>query len=178
MRRPNILLAALGIAIGCDGGPPARSHDELEGHAGAHDSSAVDQQFLAAARNKPPIITAADVRAALNLSDSVSAQAAPHVTMLNAALLEIVELHKQHGSTSSAAKKEELNRRTSMAHVHADRQEDALHNLLSAMQHEQFHKLLQQRAARFGLGIDEAHGDRLFGTAGALYGVDTARAKR
>ena len=178
MSSQTLVVALLAVVLGCRNEQPVRSHDELEGHAGAHDSAAADQELLAAARGKPAIITAADLSAELNLDESLNAKVTPHVELLNAALVEMVELQRQYGSGSSDKEKQELNRRASIAHLHADKHEDDLHNLLSPAQHEQFHKLLQERSAQFGLGIDEAHGDRLFGTAGSLYGVDTARTKR
>lgn len=178
MRIARIALALLAIAFGCGREREARSHDEMEGHAGAHDSAAADQRLLAAARGKPPVITLADLRDQLKLDDSLSAKVAPHVELLNAALVEITQLQQQYDAASSPAEKADLDQRASMAHVHADKHEDDLHNLLSSAQHEAFHRVLKDRAARFGLAVDEAHGDRLFGTAGSLYGVDATPANR
>lgn len=85
---------------------------------------------------------------------------------MNAALVQLAELHQAHDSALAKDAKHELDRRAYPLHMHADAYESEVDRVLSADQHQRFHAYLRERTAAAGLPADASHGPGDIGTAG------------
>lgn len=166
----HLLLLACLIAISSCRGQDDNQTSMAEHMGGDHDSTAINAELLKAAEGKPPVITIQMLDSVVSFDQAARPEIRRHVELLNAALVRVVQLHQQ-GAVQNEPGRAAVNQQAMIAHVHADKHENDLHSLLSKDQHEHLHAVLKLQAARFGLRADDAHGDRLFGTAGELSGI-------
>ena len=134
----------------------------------ARDAEAELQQSLASVRDKPPVITLDEVVRAVGADSSARARLDRPVAALNAALVQLAELHRAHDSAVATDAKHELDRRAYPLHMQADTYESEIDRVLSADQHQRFHAYLRERTAAAGLPEDASHGAADVGTAGNM----------
>ena len=132
----------------------------------ARDAEAELQQSLASVRDKPPVITLDAVVGAVGADSSTRARLDRPVAALNAALVQLAELHRAHDSTRVADARHQLDQRAYPLHMQADAYESEIDRVLSADQHQRFHAYLRARTAAAGLPPDASHGPGDIGTAG------------
>lgn len=132
----------------------------------ARDAEAELQQSLASARDKPPVITLDEVVGAVGADSSTRARLDRPVAALNAALVQLAELHRAHDSARVADARHQLDQRAYPLHMQADAYESEIDRVIDADQHQRFHAYLRARTAAVGLPPDASHGPGDIGTAG------------
>jgi hypothetical protein len=161
----TVMLAACGSQA-AEG--PERAHGAGAEHEAemARDAEAALQQSLASVRDKPPVITLDEVARVVGADSSTRTRLDRPVAALNAALVQLAELHRAHDSAAATDAKHELDRRAYPLHMQADAYESEIDRALSADQHQRFHAYLRERTAAAGLPADASHGPGDIGTAG------------
>ena len=137
----------------------------------ARDAEAELQRSLASVRDKVPVITLEGVARAVAADASTRSRLDRPVAALNAALVQLAELHRAHDSAVATDSKHQLDQRAYPLHMQADAYESEIDRVLSAEQHERFHAYLRERAAAAGLPADASHGPGDIGTAGNTHTV-------
>lgn len=160
-----VMLAACGSQAAEEPEPAHGAGAEHEAQM-ARDAEAELQQSLASVRDKPPVITLDDIARAVGADSSTQARLDRPVAALNAALVQLAELHQAHDSAFATDAKHELDRRAYPLHMQADAYESEIDRALSADQHQRFHAYLRERTAAAGLPADASHGPGDIGTAG------------
>lgn len=160
-----LLLAACGSRAAEE---PKAGHSAGAEHEAemARDAEAELQQSLASVLDKPPVITLDEVVGAVGADSSTRARLERPVAALNAALVQLAELHRGHDSARVADAKHQLDQRAYPLHMQADAYESEIDRVLSADQHQRFHAYLRARTEAAGLPQDDSHGPGDIGTAG------------
>lgn len=164
-----LALALLLVACGSEasqepkGGHSAGAEHEAEM---VKDGEAALQASLAAVRDKPPVITLDGVVQAVGADTATRARLDRPVAALNAALVQLAELHRTHDSAQAVDARHALDQRAYPLHMQADAYESEIDRVLSTEQHRRFHAYLREQTAAAGLPLDESHGPGDIGTAG------------
>jgi hypothetical protein len=167
-----LALLALSLIVGACGSERAEEPKGVHSAGAEHEAEMVKdgeaklQASLAAVRDKPPVITLDGVAQAVGADTAARARLVRPVAALNAALVQLAELHRTHDSAQAVDALHALDQRAYPLHMQADAYESEIDRVLNVEQHGLFHSYLRDRSAAAGLPLDESHGPGDIGTAG------------
>ena len=167
------VLAVLVGACGSERAEPKAGHRAGAEHEAEmlKDAEAELQRSLASVRGKTPVITLDGVVRAVGADSAARARLDRPVAALNAALVQLSELHRAHDSARVADARHQLDQRAYPLHMQADASESEIDRALSVDQHQRFHAYLRERTRAAGLPADASHGPGDIGTAGNTHTV-------